>query len=336
MNTTDEQDEKPSFQTLPPETVLNLVEDALKIPCSNLCRPLNSYINRVFELESRDGDGLIAKFYRPGRWSKEALQDEQDLLLELAGEEIPVIAPLTLDNGTTLSQWGEMYFAVFPKKGGRNFDEYTDDQWLELGHLIGRAHLVGARHPSKDRLIMTPDKSTREQVNYILDGNFIPPDQVNSFRKITDKLINEITPLFEGSEQIRIHGDCHFSNLIYRPEESFYLIDLDDMAMGPPVQDLWMLLPGYAEDSMVEIDIFLEGYETFRNFDHRSLQLIEPLRAMRYIHYTAWCAHQFSEDGISHVAPNFGSQSYWQQEIDDLTEQLERISDTKPLSGNML
>ncbi|MDH3393656.1 MAG: serine/threonine protein kinase [Desulfobulbaceae bacterium] len=336
MNSLDQQDDQPSFQSLPPDTVLNLVEAALDVSCSNLCRPLNSYINRVFELENRSGDGLIAKFYRPGRWSKTALQDEHDLLLELAAEEIPVIAPLSLTDGKTLGQWGDMYFAVFPKKGGRNFDEYTDDQWLELGRLIGRTHQVGARQTSKDRIIMAPDQSTREQVDFILNGKFIPPDLISPFENIANNLIEEITPIFEGSEQIRIHGDCHFSNLIYRPDESFYLIDLDDMSMGPPVQDFWMLLPGYAADSLVEIDIFLEGYETFRDFDHRSLQLIEPLRAMRYIHYTAWCAHQVAEDGVSHAAPHFGSNEYWRQEINDLTEQLDRINDTKPLSGNTL
>jgi len=336
MNALPPEDKRSSLQDLPPDTVLDLVEEALQTPCTNLCRPLNSYINRVFELENRAGDGLIAKFYRPGRWSRAALQDEHDLLLELAAEEIPVIAPLALADGSTLGQWGGMYFAVFPKKGGRNFDEYSDDQWLELGRLIGRTHLIGARHRAKDRIVMAPQQSTREQITYILDGNFIPPDQIGPFRAITDNLLDEITPLFEGSEQIRIHGDCHFSNLIYRPDESFYLIDLDDMSMGPPVQDFWMLLPGYAADSLVEIDIFLEGYETFRDFDHRSLQLIEPLRAMRYIHYTAWCAHQVAEDGISHVAPHFGTPEYWQQEIDDLTEQLDRIKDMVPLSGNML
>lgn len=330
------QESPSSLQDLPPDTVLDLVEAALQIPCTNLCRPLNSYINRVFELESRAGDGLVVKFYRPGRWSRAALQDEHDLLLELAAEEIPVIAPLTLADNTTLGQWREMHFAVFPKKGGRNFDEYNDEQWLELGRLIGRTHLIGARHQARDRIVMAPEQSTREQINYILAGNFIPPEQSGPFREISDKLIREITPLFTGSEQIRIHGDCHFSNLIYRPDESFYLIDLDDMSMGPPVQDFWMLLPGYAADSLVEIDIFLEGYETFRDFDHRSLQLIEPLRAMRYIHYTAWCAHQVAEDGVSHVAPHFGTPEYWQQEIDDLTEQLQRIKDMVPLSGNML
>ena len=336
MNTLAPPDNRSPLRDLPPDTVLNLVEDALGISCSNLCRPLNSYINRVFELQGRNGDGLIAKFYRPGRWTRAALQDEHDLLLELAGEEIPVIAPLRLANGATLGQLGEMSFAVFPRKGGRSFDEYNDVQWLELGRLIGRTHLVGARRPAENRVTMAPERSTREQINYILAGNLIPPDLVAPFKAITDRLISEISPLFQDSERIRIHGDCHFSNLIYRPGESFYLIDLDDMSRGPPVQDFWMLLPGYAADSLVEIDLFLEGYETFRDFDHRSLRLIEPLRAMRYIHYTAWCAHQVAEDGFSHVAPHFGTSEYWRQEIDDLTEQLERIMDMTPPSGNLL
>jgi Ser/Thr protein kinase RdoA (MazF antagonist) len=131
--------------------------------------------------------------------------------------------------------------------------------------------------------------------------------------------------MFDGVEMIRIHGDCHFSNLIYRPDESFYIIDFDDMATGPPVQDFWMLLPHYMEKSLVEIDLFLEGYETFRAFDRRTLHLIEPLRAMRYIHYTAWCAHQFLEDGSSRAVHDFASKNYWLREIRDLTDQLERI-----------
>ena len=182
---------------------------------------------------------------------------------------------------------------------------------------------------------MTPDKSTRQHVDYNLHGNFIPPDLENQFERITESLIDEIKPLFENTEKIRIHGDCHFANLIYRPGESFYIIDFDDMAVGPPVQDLWMLLPGYLEDSLVEVDNFLEGYETFRTFDKRTLRLIEPLRAMRYIHYTAWCAHQVAEDGQTGVAPDFGTHEYWQREIGDLADQLERIKAAPDHFGNM-
>jgi Ser/Thr protein kinase RdoA (MazF antagonist) len=241
-------------------------------------------------------------------------------------QEIPVVAPLKLMDGGTLGVHGEMYFTVFPKKGGRSFDEYSDDQWLQLGRLLGRTHLVGAARSPRDRITLVPDKSTRQHIDYILNGSFIPSDMATPFKELANALITEIRPLFENMEMIRIHGDCHFSNLLCRnPGESFYIIDLDDMAVGPPVQDLWMLLPGYMRDSLAEIDFFLEGYETFRNFDRRLLRLIEPLRAMRYIHFTAWCAHQVAEDGLSRAAPNFGSREYWQREIKDLGEQLERI-----------
>ena len=325
MNITEEPLLHTAFHDLTPDTVITLVEQALGTRCTNLCRPLISYINRVYELEGEDGTGLVAKFYRPDRWSAEGLQDEHSFILELAAQEIPVVAPLKLKNNSTLGSNGKMNFAVFPKKSGRSFDEYTDDQWLELGHLLGRTHSVGAGRSPVDRITMAPDESTRQQVDYILGSGLVQPDLVSKYQTLTDLLIKEIIPLFDNTEMILIHGDCHFSNLIYRPDESFYIIDFDDMAMGPPVQDFWMLLPGYMEDSLVEIDIFLEGYETFRNFDRRTLRLIEPLRAMRFIHYTAWCAHQVTEDGESRVIEDFGSHAYWQTEINDLADQLERI-----------
>ena len=317
--------ERTPFERLTPDRVIALVEEALDTECTNLFRALNSYINRVYELEGEDGSGLIAKFYRPGRWSKAALLDEHAFLRELTGDEIPVIPPLELRDGGTLGTGDGVHFAVFPKKSGRVFDEYSPWQWQELGRLLGRVHAVGERQRPKDRITMAPGCSTRDQIAYILGGDFIPPDLAGEFSEVTERLIGEISPLFEGVETITIHGDCHFSNLIYRPGESFYVIDFDDMAAGPPVQDFWMLLPGYRSDSAVEIEMFLEGYELFRPFDRRTLRLIGPLRAMRYIHYMAWCAHQVAEDGSSPVAPDFGGRVYWLQEIRDLTEQIERI-----------
>jgi Ser/Thr protein kinase RdoA (MazF antagonist) len=325
MNTLEEEKKQTAFHSLNPDTVITLVETALATRCTNLFRSLNSYINRVYELEGEDGSGLVAKFYRPGRWSQDALQDEHDFLLELAEEEIPVIAPLKFQNDTTLGSHENIYFAVFPKKSGRVYDEYTGDQWKELGRLLGRVHTVGARLRPKDRITMAPERSTRDQIDYILAGDFVPPDLTAQFTELSGTLIDEISPLFDGIETISIHGDCHFSNLIYRPDESFYVIDFDDMAVGPPVQDFWMLLPGYRSDSTAEIEHVLKGYELFRTFDRRTLRLIGPLRAMRYIHYMAWCAHQVAEDGSSRVAPEFGSRDYWQQEIRDLREQIERI-----------
>jgi Ser/Thr protein kinase RdoA (MazF antagonist) len=314
-----------AFGDLTPDRVIFLVERALGVRLTNLFRPLNSYINRVYELEREDGGGLVAKFYRPGRWSQAALQDEHDFMRELVASEVPVIAPLPLLDGGTLGSDAGMFFAVYPKKSGRVFDEYTDEQWLELGRLLGRVHTVGARMRPRDRITMAPESSTRTQVDYILGGGFVPPDLAGRFRELTGTLIEEIAPMFRGVEMICIHGDCHISNLIYRPGESFYIIDFDDMSVGPPVQDFWMLLPGYRGESLAEIEIFLEGYETFRPFDRRTLRLIGPLRAMRFIHYMAWCAHQVAEDGHSRVAPDFGTRGYWERELGDLADQLERI-----------
>jgi Ser/Thr protein kinase RdoA (MazF antagonist) len=326
---------KHAFHGLTPDVIITLAEKALGVRCTNLCRPLNSYINRVYELEFEDRTGLVIKFYRPGRWSQKGLLDEHSFLLELAAIEIPVIVPLKMVDGSTLGRFGKIWFACFPKCGGRSFDEYSEEQWLELGRLIGRVHAVGAVRLPEERITMAPDRSTRAQVDTLLTSNLIPVEMRQEFKELTDALITEITPLFDHTRMIRIHGDCHFSNLIYLPGKSFYIIDFDDMAVGPPVQDFWMLLPGVKEDSWREINLFLEGYETFMDFDQRSLALIEPLRAMRYIHYIAWCAHQVSEDGESRVAPNFGTREYWQQEMGDLADQLASIKNAPRQLGNM-
>lgn len=336
MEILDQKKESAAFNSLTPEQILHQVETALGVSCSNLCRSYNSYINRVFEVADEDGNGMVVKFYRPGRWSRQALQDEHDFLLELAAEEMPVIAPLPLQTGGTLGQCANMYFAVFPRKGGRCVDEFDEDQWLAVGRLLGRMHMVGARKTPKDRVRMHPAHTTKAQVEFIRTSGLVPDDLIGPYTQAAGQIIAAIEPLFARSEAIRIHGDCHSSNLIYRPGESFYLIDFDDMAVGPPVQDFWMLLPGTLEDAFVEVDLLLEGYETFRPFDRSGLRLIEPLRAMRFIHYSAWCAHQVVEDGATNVMPDFGSRQYWQSEIDDLLDQLDRIKDGGRPVGNML
>lgn len=323
------------FHELGPDRVLNLVEKELGIRCNNLFRPLNSYINRVYEVEGLDKTRYIVKFYRPGRWTKEAIQEEHDFLFDLATQEVPVIAPLVLGSGKTLASCEDVHFSVFPKCGGRSVDEFNDDEWLQLGRLIGRAHKVGESRNAKHRIVMSPQESTRTQLSFLLDSKCIPENLKLPLEEAGLAIIDDILPLFADAESIRIHGDCHFSNVIMRPGESFFLIDFDDMAMGTPVQDIWMLLPGGVEDAFVELDLFLEGYETFRHFDRRTLRLIEPLRAMRFIHYMAWCAHQVEEDGGTRAIDGFGSQEYWLKEIADLVDQRERIADVQVPSGNM-
>lgn len=317
----------PDFDHLTPDAVLELVERALDEPCTNLCRPLNSYINRVCEVQAASGNFVIAKFYRPGRWGRAALQDELDFLTDLRDDEIPVVAPLKNDSGTTLFESEGMFFALFPKIGGRICDEPNEQQWLELGRLLSRVHVVGSSRTAAHRVVMEPANITASQIDFLLDSNMIPRDCRDEYEDVAHDLVAQISPLFEGVDRIRIHGDCHHQNMIYRPGESFYIIDFDDMAMGPPVQDLWMLLPGRLADAAYEVDVLLEGYETFRAFDRSSLVLIEPLRAMRFIHFTAWCAHQAADGGFDRLAPDWGTSEFWRRAIHELRTQGQEIED---------
>jgi Ser/Thr protein kinase RdoA (MazF antagonist) len=315
------------FNDLIPDVVINVVEEVLGERCTNICRPLNSYINRVYEIGLERGDAVIAKFYRPGRWSREALEDELVFLRELAEEEIPVVAPIQGQGESLLHECDGMYFSVFPKKGGRICDEPDTDQWRELGRLLGRVHVVGSRECACERIIMDPRESTTSQLAYILESGMVPPDAEKEYRRVAYETLDMVAPLFKDVERIRIHGDLHFQNLIYRPGESFYIIDFDDMAMGPPVQDIWMLLPGRVPDALREVDLFLEGYETFRSFDAATINLVEPLRAMRYIHFTAWCVRQAADGGFARLAPGWGTSSYWKQESQELLKQQAEIQD---------
>ena len=316
------------FHHLAPAAIIGLVESALGRECSNLCRPYNSYINQVYELQDAEGQGLVVKFYRPGRWESAAIQDEHDFLLDLQSQEIPVIAPMRLKNGITLASHEGIPYAVFPKQGGRYPDEFSEEQWIAIGRLLGRIHMVGAAGQAHARQRLHPQVTTKAQVRYIASSGLLPEDLAGRYREAASDIIRAITPLFDSLEMIRIHGDCHRANIIDRPGEALRLIDFDDMVIGPPVQDLWMLLPGTLADSPVEADLLLEGYEAFRPFTRATLRLVEPLRAMRYIHYTAWCARQVVEDGRTQVMDDFGSRQYWLAELDDLAEQLERIRES--------
>jgi len=316
---------EPDFHHLTPEVVISLVEGALGCRLRPICRSLNSYINRVYELQRDDGVGLVAKFYRPGRWDFCALEDEHNFMRELSEAEIPVVAPLEMVFGGTLGEYKNTLFTVFPKKGGRTPDEFNHKQWLELGRLVGRTHAIGAGSVAHNRINMSPITSTYDQLQFLLNGNFISDDLISEFDDLFCHIIDVIAPVFEGLEQIRIHGDLHFANIIHRLDEGYFLIDFDDMCMGHPVQDFWMLLPGYQDETQAEIESFLQGYETFRNFDMRGLRLIEPLRIMRYIHYCCWCAHQVADGGFNRIAPGWGTRSYWRSEINDLQTQLNRI-----------
>ncbi len=315
------------FGALTPDAVINGVEGALGVRCSNLCRPLSSYINRVYEIGLDAGGFVIAKFYRPGRWSREALQDELEFLKELHAADISVVPPLPGVNGVCLHNLAGIWFSVFPKKSGRPLDEPTRDQWPQLGRLIARMHSVGAQHQPRDRIIINPQQSTLGHLRYILESGTVTARFRDEYEQTAMDLIALIAPLFNGVETMRLHADCHRGNILYRPDEGYHLLDFDDMAVGPAIQDLWLILPDRLPRARLELDLLLGGYTTFMPFPHATLRLIEPLRAMRFIHYTAWCARRNADGIFARLTPDWGSPAFWRQEIADLQIQRQEIMD---------
>jgi Ser/Thr protein kinase RdoA (MazF antagonist) len=315
------------FSGLTPDTVINAVESALGVRCSNLCRPLASYINRVYEVGLDTGGCVVAKFYRPGRWSREALQDELDFLRDLHEEEVPVVPPLAGPDGGLLHDLAGTWFAVFPKKGGRPLDEPGPDDWPQLGRLLGRLHAVGARRRPRERIRLHPRESSRRHLAFILESGTLPGEFRSGYEAAAQSLIELVAPWFDGIETLRLHGDCHCGNILHRPGEGYHLLDFDDMAVGPAVQDLWLILPDRPARARRELEALLAGYETFRPFPRATLRLVEPLRAMRFIHFTAWCARQKADGGFARLAPGWGTPSFWRQEIADLQTQRREILD---------
>ncbi|HOO37361.1 MAG TPA: serine/threonine protein kinase [Deltaproteobacteria bacterium] len=317
------------FEHLTPEVLLDVVEEATGIPMTGLTIPLPSYINRVYELQARGGDRLIAKFYRPGRWSQEALEDEHQFLADCAEEEIPVVCPMRLADSSTLGRTDGIYFALFPKKSGREFELNTEEDWRRVGRLIARIHLAGEQHSAAGRITLHPMKSTRDDLDLVIKGDFVVPKYRSVFEDLTSSIVENIADLFEGISLTRIHGDCHRGNLLDRPGEGLMVIDFDDMMIGPPVHDLWLLLPDHAGRSRREIDLLLEGYEQFREFNYSMLRLIEPLRFMRIIYFLAWLARQVDDYSFRANHPDWGSEIFWQREVSDLKHQFQVIMEHK-------
>jgi Ser/Thr protein kinase RdoA (MazF antagonist) len=273
----------------------------------------------------------VVKFYRPGRWTEEAILEEHRFLLDCVEAEIPVIAPLPGLDGGTLHGSGAsdgeqgFLFAVFPRTGGRNFEPDGDADLVRLGALLGRCHTVGLRRDAPGRLTCLPGSLTQAFVDELLGGNLVHPECRDDFEAVCRETLGCISPEFEGVSLTRIHGDCHRGNIIDRPDTGLVLIDFDDMMRGPAVQDLWMILPGYAADSGREIALVLEGYEGFCGFDRSTLRLIEPLRFMRIIYFLAWRARQRNDFWFRHSFPDWGTEAFWIKETEDLRMQAKVI-----------
>jgi Ser/Thr protein kinase RdoA (MazF antagonist) len=322
------------FFELTPDRVLESVE-ASGLRCTGRCLALNSFENRVYDVELESDEKpanpsahrRVAKFYRPGRWTREQILEEHRFILDLVADEIPAIAPIKFeDTGETLHQTreGGMWYALFPKVGGRAPDELTTEQLRRIGRLLGRIHNAGARREAPHRLALTPETYARDNLRFLLEGEWIPLEFRKRYEDAVLAICERVAPWFAETPTHRLHGDCHLGNLLWNDQGPFFL-DFDDMVRGPAVQDLWLLLPGRDEFARRQLDDLLEGYEEMRAFDRASLRLIEPLRALRFIHYTAWVARRWEDPAFPHAFPQFGSHRYWSDETDDLEEQLRLI-----------
>jgi len=317
-----------TWENLTHDKILDTVEKTIGKKLSNLLLPRNSYINRVFELEEHDSrERFIVKFYRPGRWTEKMILEEHNFLQELADKEVPVIPPLPINNQTLFplatqppSNPAAIYYSLFQKKSGRALDEFNQESWEEIGRLIARIHLVGATHKESKRVKWQPAVATRHHLEVLLNSSFLLEDFKPAFKKSVEEFIKKADPLFNESEFLLLHGDCHKGNLIHRPGEGIYIVDFDDLCFGPAIQDIWLLLPDLPENCKNELSYFLKGYEVFRQFDYSSLELAPYLRGMRIIHFSAWLAVQSSEPGFNTHFPDAGTAKYWNELIKDLQE----------------
>jgi len=320
----------PPFASLTPERMLAALEAVGLRPDGRLLA-LNSYENRVYQFGMEEGAPVVAKFYRPGRWADEAILEEHAFVAELAGRELPVVAPLAMA-GNTLHKVEDMRFAVYPRRGGRA-PELEDPATLEwMGRFLGRIHAVGALEPFRARPALTIETFGEEPRDYLLAHGFIPPDLLPAWRSVADLALEGVRRCYARAgpvRAIRLHGDCHAGNVLWT-DDGPHFVDFDDARTGPAVQDLWMLLSGERADMARQLGDVLAGYEDFSEFDRRELHLVEALRTLRLIHYSAWLARRWDDPAFPVAFPWFNTQRYWQDRILELREQI-ALMDEPPL-----
>jgi Ser/Thr protein kinase RdoA (MazF antagonist) len=310
------------YARLSPEAVLDALE-AVGYRCDGRLLALNSYENRVYQIGIDEGEPVVAKFYRPGRWSDAAIGEEHAFALELAAQEIPVIAPIVRE-GISLHTHGGFRYAVFPRRGGRWPELGTADDREWVGRFLGRIHAVGRARRFDTRLRLSMEDLGRRARDFVLDGDWMPDYLATKYEALTEELLNEVEVRadgWRGATLGRIHGDCHRGNILWT-DAGPHFVDLDDCLTGPAIQDLWMLLAGSTQEMRGEMRDLLKGYEQFLPFDRGEIALIEPLRALRMIHYSAWLARRWNDPAFPLAFPWFAEPRYWEQHYRALEEQL--------------
>jgi len=313
------------YSLLSPETVLAAIE-AVGYSCDGRVLALNSYENRVYQIGIEDGEPLVAKFYRPARWTDAAIREEHAFAGELAAQEIPVVAPLLRD-GVSLHVHLGFRYAVFPRRGGRWPELGSSDEREWVGRFLGRIHAVGRAARFAERTRLSMDELGRKARDFVLRGEWMPDYLATKYADLTDDLLDEVEARaagWGGAAMGRILGDCHRGNILWT-DRGPHFVDLDDCLTGPAIQDLWMLLAGAQQEMRTELTDLLKGYEQFLPFDRSEIALIEPLRALRMIHYSAWLARRWHDPAFPQAFPWFAEPRYWEQHYRALDDQLAAV-----------
>jgi Ser/Thr protein kinase RdoA (MazF antagonist) len=312
----------PAYANLGPDEILNAL-NSLNYRDNGEILALNSYENRVYRLGLEDDSNIVIKFYRPERWCDLAIMEEHQFAQELVKLDIPIIEPVKINN-KTLHHYKSFRFSLWECFGGRAPDLDNDETLKQLGRLVARIHLHSEFSKFEYRPTLDIQSYGYQSTKFLLDNSFIPPDIDRAYTSIISDLFENIKKCFKtcgGYKAFKIHGDLHPSNILTQ-NEMIKIVDLDDARNGPSIQDLWMFLSGSREDQEKQMTLLLEGYEEFRTFDYRELHLIEALRSLRMLHYTAWIAKRWDDPAFKIAFPWFGTPRFWDDHILSLREQL--------------
>lgn len=314
------------YSRLTPDTVINAVEST-GLPGDSRILALNSYENRVYQVGLEEDSPVIAKFYRPGRWSDEQILEEHQFTRELYDLEIPVVPPLVFEERSLLNFQGYR-FSLYPRKGGYA-PELDNGEHLEIiGRFMGRIHALGQQKAFQYRPELTVQGFAIDSREFLLTHNFIPADLIPAYETITRDLIERIEQQFScvSYQAIRLHGDCHQGNILWR-DDRVHFVDFDDARNGPAIQDLWMLLSGDYQQRCLQLSDIMEGYTGFCEFDPAELPLIESLRSLRLLYYAAWIARRWTDPAFPHNFPWFNTERYWAEHVLSLREQLSAMDE---------
>ena len=287
-------------------------------------RWLNSLENRVIEVEDMEGQQWVGKFYRPGRWTREALCEEHEFMEELAQSGVPVLPPIQLADGETVGEIEGILFTIFPHQIGRMPDEITLSHAQDLGSLVAQIHRIGARSDLKHRPRIGPSSWGLDSLNQLEREGVVPDKIWKRYSQLVRELVEKVQSQFDSFDCLRVHGDLHRGNILWSSMGPSF-VDFDDLTMGPAVQDLWMLIPGRVDEDWGLKEAFLQSYEQVRPFDYEELELVEPLRALKFVRHAAWVAKRRNDPAFVRVFPEVESHSYWQRELRDLEGQVKLL-----------